>query len=573
MLGVWCAFRAEGRRRWLSWLAIAGLVAIVGGTVLTGASAARRTDGAFPDYLARYGADAEVYTSSSDIPAAIVRLPFVKVSVRSRFVLNANGSANGQLVPADFLSVIVLPREATAHFVKLLSGRLPRAVDEADVGYSMQQQYHLRLGSTVTVPLYAPSQAKEVFDSSGTPTPHGPTMHFRVVGVVAGVGDFLSSQPTYSVYVPHGFSETIGPRTVEAVFGLVRLAHGAADLPRLTYDGNHVVVNGFVGTFAVDDETTATEQSINPQAVGWWLFALLALLAGLALVAQALSRQSIVERESYPSLSALGCRPGQLLAIGLARAGIIGVGGALGAVAIATALSPLTPVGEARLAEPRQGVVFDPAVFGLGAAAIVVATLALGLLPAWRAAQIQRLRQRQERSAGHGVSRVVATLARTGAGPSVLVGIRHALERGRGRNSVPVASALVGTAAAVMVLVGAAVFGASLSTLLSTPRLYGQDFQFVMSGASRATGEVDRGAASRTNPAVIERDRRVDRQVHDRGRRLCVLATIAVAAERAALVFSLVNGRDPRGEGEIALGTQTMRAAGAARGLDRHTSR
>jgi hypothetical protein len=37
MLSVWCAFRAEGRRRWASWLAIAALIALVGGTVLTGA--------------------------------------------------------------------------------------------------------------------------------------------------------------------------------------------------------------------------------------------------------------------------------------------------------------------------------------------------------------------------------------------------------------------------------------------------------------------------------------------------------------------------------------------------------
>src|SRR6202035_3493163 len=65
----------------------------------------------------------------------------------------------------------------------------------------------------------------------------------------------------------------------------------------------------------------------------------------------------------------------------------------------------------------------------------------------------------------------------TGAPPSILVGSRYALERGRGRASVPVATALAGTALAVAALVSTAVFGASLSNLLSTPRLYGLGWQ------------------------------------------------------------------------------------------------
>ena len=41
MAGVWWAVRAEARRRWASWLALAALVALVAGTVLVGAAAAR----------------------------------------------------------------------------------------------------------------------------------------------------------------------------------------------------------------------------------------------------------------------------------------------------------------------------------------------------------------------------------------------------------------------------------------------------------------------------------------------------------------------------------------------------
>ena len=189
-------------------------------------------------------------------------------------------------------------------------------------------------------------------------------------------------------------------------------------------------------------------------------------------------------------------RPVQLTAIGMARAAVVGVVGAIGALAIATALSPLTPVGEARVAEPQGGVVVDPVVFGLGGLAIVAIVLLLGAVPAWRAGQVRRFQLHGERTVGGGASRIATAVSRAGAGPSVLVGVRHALERGRGRTSVPVATALVGTAAAVCALVATSVFGASLSTLLSTPRLYGQDFQVVL--------------GSLTGPQVL-RDRRAPR--------------------------------------------------------------
>ena len=560
MLSVWCAFRAEGRRRWGSWLAIAALIAIVGGTVLTGASAARRTDAAFPDYLARYGYDAELYSSASTLPSAILHLPNVRYVRPARFYPTGNVSVAGQLVPGNDLTVLALPGDATSNLDKLVSGRLPVRADEADVGYAMQQQYHLHLGAVIPVPLYALSQRREVLSSNGTPTPHGSLERFHVVGIVASVIDFPTSSPSYSIYVGRSFDDSVGRRSVSASLGFVRLTHGAADLPRFTYDVNHVVVpGGFVGVESLDDMTSSTEGSLRPQAVGWWLFALFAALAGLALVGQALSRQSVEERQTYPSLSAIGYRPVQLFGIGMARAAAIGVVGTIGALIVATALSPATPVGEARIAEPQHGIVVDTLVFGLGGLAVVALVLLLGALPAWRAAQVKRLRQRRERTAGQGASRVVAGLARTGAPASVLVGVRHALERGRGRSSVPVATALVGTAAAIGALVAASVFGASLSMLVATPRLYGQDVQVVMSGFS---GPVARSIGARLNsdPAATEvTEALVGKYVTVDG---VSVASIVAQPVKGPLVFSLVDGHDPSGVGEMALGTQTMRAAG-----------
>ena len=51
-------FRAESRRRWRSWLVLATLIAVVGGVALAAAVAGRRTDSAFPRFVAAYGSDA-----------------------------------------------------------------------------------------------------------------------------------------------------------------------------------------------------------------------------------------------------------------------------------------------------------------------------------------------------------------------------------------------------------------------------------------------------------------------------------------------------------------------------------
>ena len=53
--------RAEFRRRGRSWLALAVLLAGVGGLVLVTATAGWRTASAFPRYLGRYGFDSFMY--------------------------------------------------------------------------------------------------------------------------------------------------------------------------------------------------------------------------------------------------------------------------------------------------------------------------------------------------------------------------------------------------------------------------------------------------------------------------------------------------------------------------------
>ena len=162
--------------------------------------------------------------------------------------------------------------------------------------------------------------------------------------------------------------------------------------------------------------------------------------------------------------------------LGLVRAFLIGLAGAAGAVALTAALSPLTPVGEARLAAAHPGAVtLDSLVTLIGVLSVLAAVVLLSVWPAIRHA---RLARPDPVPPAAGLARsVVRAVAAIGAPASALIGVRYALERGRGRNPVPVGTALLGTVLAVTALAATTVFGASLSWLVNSPALYGAPFQ------------------------------------------------------------------------------------------------
>src|SRR5207249_6395984 len=113
---------------------------------------------------------------------------------------------------------------------------------------------------------------------------------------------------------------------------------------------------------------------------------LVALIA-LSVLGQSIARQTFLESVEHPTLRALGMSPSQLVALGLVRAGLTGVAGAALAVLTAILLSPLTPIGLARLAEPSPGIRVDALVLAIAAGATVVATIAVSLIPILRAAR------------------------------------------------------------------------------------------------------------------------------------------------------------------------------------------
>ena len=247
-----------------------------------------------------------------------------------------------------------------------------------------------------------------------------------MVGLEASESEFpVGSGPLTTCGVPRRWRAAMVPRTPPTYTYYVRLRRGAADINRFDQEAEAAKsVPGFNGASSLDAVAASVDASVHPQAVGWWVLAALAALVGLAVVGQALFRQSNVEKEDFPTMAAIGADRRLLVSLGLARALTVGLIGAAGAVGLATALSGVAPLGEARTAEVSTGVHFDVFVLPLGALITVLAVLALGVWPAVRASHNLWSGDLDNASRP---SVTVARLAAAGAPPSAVIGVSHAL--------------------------------------------------------------------------------------------------------------------------------------------------
>ena len=550
---------ARARRYWRSWLLLALVVAIGTGFVLAAVTAGRRADSAFPRFAASHGYDAIVY-SAQPLPK-LATLPEVSqvTPIRAPFYGQPWCSCGRQINQSDF-AVREVPAAALGRVVKLVSGRMPdqASVHEALASFTLQRDYGIGPGTVIRIPMAAASQWGAVLKAMAggpAPKPAGPTIALRVVGIAAAEGEFPSGQgSTYDIYPTQAFaSATRG--TPALPFYYVRLRHGQADFAR--FEAAASGLNG-VGIQDLDAVAVAIAASIRPQAAGWWVLAVLAALAAGTVVGQALARQTAAENIDQRALSALGVCSRQSAAMSMLRTLIVALAGAAGGVGLATLLSAFAPVGEARLADPAPGLTFDWPVAVVGVVTAVAVVLALGVSSALRGARTRGA----PRLAGAARPSAVGGAAAAAGAPAVAVlGIRQALERGRGTRTVPVGTALAGTILAVAALCATAVLGASLSRLTASPELYGDPFQayFNWSGPG--------GAAGTGLLTGLKRDPAIDRITLISGSAITVnhvdVQAFATAALRGPLLLSAAGGRLPAGRGEIALGASTMRQAGA----------
>jgi putative ABC transport system permease protein len=552
--------RGRFRQYWKSWLALGLLVAVAGGFVLATASAGHRTANAFPEFVARHGYDAIVY-SGQPLPQ-LSGLPHVSAVTPVAVPVSGAVGCTSCRKPIDtenFLVNEVAPGQLP-RMVSLLSGRMPRQSDPDEVlaSFTLGRDNGIRLGSVLRPRLVSPAQLR---GGSGVPAGPSPVLRpaLRVVGIVAAESEFPSgAAPHYDLFATTAFAAKVNPRAALLWTYYVRLQHAGTDLAG--FDGRLRALNVY-GTYDLDEAADAVQASIHPQVIGWYVLTGLAALAALAVIGQAMARQTAAERADHQALSTLGVRPREFVLLALLRALLTSAAGAAGAVLIAVLASGLTPVGEARLAVPSPGrLSLDPVIVLPGALAVLAAVTAVSVWPAIREARLlSRRPQQQVASAAVAAGRAAA---RAGLPAPALIGVRHAFERGR--DGQPVGTALLGTVMAVTALCATAVFGASLTHLVSSPELYGAPFQaYFASDGEPGSQAVVNGpllASLRDDNAIERLTVGAFVEVNVNGQHV---RTIAMTPVRGAPLLSVLDGRMPRGNRDIMLGVATMRATGA----------
>jgi hypothetical protein len=567
MKAVWFRTRAEARSTWRAWMALALLLGLAGGVAIGAVAGARRTQSAYPRLVAwSRTADVETGEFPEGVdPAAgirrIVRLPSVSDWARLDVVAGAFILPGGKFVTQPQLFGI---SDLSGHFftsfgrAKVLTGRLydPRSPHEAVIDFAAAERVGLHAGDTVLAVLGDPFAKPRR------------TVPVRIVGVVAHprvFPAFGANSVVATVELSPAFAPAFHVRPDLALSSLeLRLRGGAAAVPAFLRQARQVGVQGSDVPYVQTERTAGVQRSTRIESDALWLLAAVMVLAAGAVLGQAMSRQTWMASSELGTLRAVGMSRRELFTLGLARGALTGAVAALAAVIVAMGLSSLTPIGLARLAEPSPGLAVDLPALLVGAFAVVVGAIALVAVPAWRAASHAGAAQDAESNPS-----VLASLAtRRVPSPVVGVGVRMALEPGRGRAAVPVRSAILGTTLAIAALVAAMTFWSSLQHLVGTPGLSGFTWDLFVNPPTDPQGNALADGTARIQ-RILQSDENVD--AFERGTVISVrvdgrLVGTVVTSGTGRIGPAIVAGRAPLAPDEIALGAGVMGAGGAGIG-------
>lgn len=542
--------RATWRRRWLSLLAVALLIAVTLAMTLTTVAGARRTKSA-PARFIREDRTADVLVGLGSLGSfagvkEISRLPQVRsVSVNVGVAAYPVAAYISLFAPVDGTGGLTAARG------RLMAGRRPdvHAADEVMLSEGHAHALHAHIGDRIPLVAYDEGQTQRCLYERGataecTRLAHTPRLSVRVVGIVRTTSDVNNRGSDGSVSVLSGkffarHRSDIGWNPIM----LVRLRPGASP-EAFVAAARKLLPEGVDAEFDLMNGN-ATFDAVNVLGTGLLLFALVAGVAGAFAVGQAIVRHVRAEDEERDVLATLGLHRRAIVADALVPVGTaatIGLGVGLVGAYVA---SEWMPIGFARRIDPVRGRQLDwPAALACVAILAVVATAAVALA----------VRSSRRRSVIRVTPRTVAALiAATPASPALVVGLRNACSPGRGRRSVPVRSAVVGVAAATAGIIGVLAFSAGLTHLVDTPALFGWTFD--VSGVP--TEYSARVVADPSVGAVADFHAGVGLRVN--GRPTFGQSVRPIVGDIGP---AIVAGRAPVARDEVALGADTLRSAG-----------
>jgi hypothetical protein len=502
------------RRRVSGMLAVAALIAVAGGVVLAAFAGARRTDTAFPRLLARQHAlDLIVSPGPEDtVPATLLRnLPTVTAAGDAYGFGLASWNGRGtrpEGYPQSINGIGFLKDEvpSDAEAPRVTAGHLPRPNHLHDLFLNDRaaQMLGVEVGDIVHYTLY---KFEELFNADGSLNGDAEftPVKFTVVGTGSTLDDLLANenQTTAEGAVSSAFTKRYLDRASFQIAG-VFLRNGAQDIPRFTAALNRALGDQRVQLQTLVARERQFQDVTEPYTTALWLFGLAGALAAAVVVAQALTRMVAIDAGDNPVLVALGASGGARRGVAAGRAVFALVVGAVLAVALALALSPIFPLGRARAAEPDPGIRIDGLVLGLGFVAMLLVLTVPVAVAAWRATRRRDVGE-EARSARPSYS--AERLADAGTPAPVVTGVRFAFRDPTGQR-ISMAATLTGLVVAVATVVAALTFGTSLDRMVTTPERYGWTWGVLI---TRRIAAPSRRPSTRSAPTIGSRPSRSGR--------------------------------------------------------------
>ena len=581
MAAVWFRLRIELRSRWKSVVAVGLVAGLAGAVTLATTAGVRRTSSAFDRFTAAT-ASADVLVnpdrgSDSKLdPAAVRRLPEVAAAGRMSGVgmFGVDGSAS-----SAFDTTVVMSDGRASYSLdrpKVLQGRMP-GPDEATeilVNRAFVRRFKVGVGGAWRAALITrfdrlpPSGPDEAFlravragghRDSVTPV----TLHVAGVGLDATslVTDQAFDAP--QVVLTPAFARRLHPRVV--YWGLVVRLQPGTPMGRFEHDVDALVPDESIAYQTLPTTRAKVERAVRPESGALTIFAIVVALIGLFVVGQTLARQTVLDAGDHATLRGLGCARWQLFTLAMARTALAAGLGAVVALTGAFLLSPMMPIGVARLAEPSPGFDFDGLVLLAGAALVFLAVMVLEVLPAWHAAVVSDPRPSRRH-------RLVELSIRAGMPPVPAAGVRMALDPATDAGTVPVRTTISSALVAVAAVTAALVIAASLGHLVRTPRLYGWNWDATVAVNGDETGQTAQRTAAavhalRTEPGIGTFARFDISTLQLGGHPVTTIGTRPGSRPS----FVIAAGRRPRTPHAIALGARTMQTLGVRIG-DRVTA-
>lgn len=385
---AWYRLTVTLRRRWAGYLGLVLIIGLTGGVALGAAAAARRTESSFPVFLASTNpSDLTVQYSQANASAGLS--PFARVVADLPLVRHAESAVepvadvlgpDGAPLPASIAASITVASVASVdglYFdqdrVGVLAGRMadPASRNEVMMNARAASLLGLRVGELVPIGFYTDAQAGSPGYGTARVRPVV-RIEARITGLVEFNDELVqddTDRPQGDLLFTPALTKTLlaaGTSSGISWYGL-KLDGGAGSVPAVEREADARLGGGGSAWFRVASADEAQMQSsIEPDWIVLAAFAVIALAVTMLVGAQAIAGQVRAGGADRMVLRALGAGPAMVGADCLL--GPLGAvaAGALLAVAVAVAFSPVAPIGPVRPVYPAPGVAFDWTVLGAG---------------------------------------------------------------------------------------------------------------------------------------------------------------------------------------------------------------